>query len=494
MTTPVTVPLRPGEFAASQCVTSAPEPSFIEVEGLRTAATGGTAHQTRGRTAMTAPFSARRRAEEFDAARRRGVLARPPHRARRRALRRAARRGRRPPRRPRGRPAPRVHRRAPRPADGRGRHRPGGAVGPGARRRGPPRPADRARAPATGGSPTLPRRGRARRRHRLDGRGRPDRPARRVALPRQARPRGRPHRPRLRRGRPRRTAPRQRRRPARRGRRARPQLRDPRPRRCADTLVDVRPSRRPRPPGSCSTSTPSPATSSVDPTSLRAFAGTSLDRARRARGRRPGLRPRRAGRAPGGRSPRSTRGPRRPARPAVATLRSLPPVLLTASARVDVGSVLSTSSTVDHRPGRTGQPAIGGDHLGPGRRRHRRARARHHGHRRPRRTTPDGPPAAATTGGATDAPPGRRRPGPGTGGRPQGTVDGQGRRRHQAAHRRRAHAGQRGRRRGTGRRARPRRPGGRRRATRSTRRPTRCSTEPAVPAQRKTLSRSISSV
>lgn len=40
----------PVQFAASHRVTSAADPSFIEVEGHRTAAAGGTEDTTRGRT------------------------------------------------------------------------------------------------------------------------------------------------------------------------------------------------------------------------------------------------------------------------------------------------------------------------------------------------------------------------------------------------------------------------------------------------------------
>ena len=50
MTTSLPRPVRSAQFAASQCVTSSPDPSFIEVEGHRTAATGGTEDETRGRT------------------------------------------------------------------------------------------------------------------------------------------------------------------------------------------------------------------------------------------------------------------------------------------------------------------------------------------------------------------------------------------------------------------------------------------------------------
>ena len=50
MTPSLLQPRRPVQFAASQCVTSSPDPSFIEVEGHRTAATGGTEDETRGRT------------------------------------------------------------------------------------------------------------------------------------------------------------------------------------------------------------------------------------------------------------------------------------------------------------------------------------------------------------------------------------------------------------------------------------------------------------
>ena len=49
MTTRVRSRSAPAGFAASQCVTSSPDPSFIEVEGHRAVATGGTQDET-GRT------------------------------------------------------------------------------------------------------------------------------------------------------------------------------------------------------------------------------------------------------------------------------------------------------------------------------------------------------------------------------------------------------------------------------------------------------------
>jgi hypothetical protein len=49
MTISLPQPCRPVQFAASQRVTSPPDPSFIEVEGHRTVATGGTEDET-GRT------------------------------------------------------------------------------------------------------------------------------------------------------------------------------------------------------------------------------------------------------------------------------------------------------------------------------------------------------------------------------------------------------------------------------------------------------------
>jgi hypothetical protein len=49
MTISLPQPCRPVQFAASRCVTSSPGPSFIEVEGHRTVATGGTEDET-GRT------------------------------------------------------------------------------------------------------------------------------------------------------------------------------------------------------------------------------------------------------------------------------------------------------------------------------------------------------------------------------------------------------------------------------------------------------------
>ena len=129
---------------------------------------------------MTPVFAARRRAEEF-ARPGRGFLDRP---GRRRTVLRAARAGRRHAGDPGPEAAARVRGRPARPADGRGRHRPG------PRRHQPPHPPG-----ATSGPRTPARRGgrraRARRRHHVDGDGRPERPARRRPLPGQARHRER---------------------------------------------------------------------------------------------------------------------------------------------------------------------------------------------------------------------------------------------------------------------------------------------------------------
>ena len=105
---------------------------------------------------MTVPFTARRRAEEFDALVGRGAPAaagRPdPRRAGHRALRRPARGRGRAACRPRGPAAPRVHRLPARAPDGGGRDRAGRRTGPRPRRGGrlvlPARPR-----PATAGSP-----------------------------------------------------------------------------------------------------------------------------------------------------------------------------------------------------------------------------------------------------------------------------------------------------------------------------------------------------
>ncbi len=140
----------------------------------------------------------------------------------------------------------------------------------------------------------------------------------------------------------------------------------------------------------------------------------------RPRGRRPGVRPRRAGRRR-----EHARRDRRPGGERLPGLRrrgrTLPPFLLTASAPgQDVGTVLSTSSDVDHRP-RAHRPARHpGDHL--------RARTSAASSspsstpRSPAAPTDDAggrPPVAATTGGPTGgtAPAAAARPGvPGTGG------------------------------------------------------------------------------
>ncbi len=313
MTTPLPRPLRSAQFAASQCVTSSPDPSFIGWRGTARPPTGGTEDETRGRTAMTAPFSARRRAEEFDALVSGASSATPrPPLTERDAERfadllavvddlRAI---------PEVDPRPDVRRRPPRAADG---SRPTPSCWP-----------RRPRARAEEARLVLPARPRARDRRLAT--------AARRGGPRSAPPPRWPWPPRPRCPASRSTpssAPSRTPRPASptttptgvalllanaRGRldEVDELARTAAPRRSAGRRGHARHLRRagrPRPPRSCSRRTPRPATSRSSPSSLRSFAGTSLDQPRRRSRDACRTPPATSWSPPARRSPRSTRGP-----------------------------------------------------------------------------------------------------------------------------------------------------------------------------------------